>query len=297
MVTKKIEFRKVREFGDNISDSIAFIKQEFKPLLKSYVLIAGVLILLTSLLLGVAVGGIYGNMFDSVINDKASEAIPQFSGLSIGSLLSVMLIAPVTIAAINTVVSCYIKLYMEKENNSPSFEEVWKETTRYIWTVLLFSFLYAIAVFIGTLLCIVPGIYLAIVLFPYTQIIIFENEKSISNVWRKCFYLMRDNFWITLLLYIVVSMLTSFASSAIGLVFGGGITLLSYFTTKDIISSTGILYGTIYFFTYLFYIVMMVSLCLHYFNLSEKKDGKGILERIQNIGSSNDNHSQIEERY
>ena len=64
MVTKKIQFRKVREFGENISDTFSFIKQEFKPLLKSYLLIAGVLILITTLLLGVFMGSLYGGMFE-----------------------------------------------------------------------------------------------------------------------------------------------------------------------------------------------------------------------------------------
>lgn len=297
MVTKKIQFRKVREFGENISDTFSFIKQEFKPLLKSYLLIAGVLILITTLLLGVFMGSLYGGMFESVINDSNSDPVPEFSGLSLGSILGVIILAPLTMAAINTVVTCYIKLYMEKGNNSPTFEEVWKETNRHIWRVLLFSFLYGLAVFIGTMLCILPGIYLAIALFPYAQIIIIEGEKSIGDVWSRCMTLIRENFWVTFLLYILISMLTSFVSGSLGFVVGGGITLLSYFTTKDIMASTGILYGTIYFFSYLFYIIMMVSLVMHYFNLSEKQDGSGIMERIQNIGTHTDGHSQTEERY
>ena len=297
MVTKKIEFRKVREFGENISDTFTFIKQEFKPLLKSYLLIAGVLILITTLLLGVFMGSLYGGLFESVINDSGAETVPQFSGLSLGSILGVLILAPLTMAAINTVVTCYIKLYMEKGRNSPTFEEVWQATTKHIWRVLLFSFLYGFVVFIGALFCFIPGIYLAIVLFPYAQIIIIEEEKSIDRVWSRCFDLIRENFWTTLLLYILISLLTSFMSGTIGFVVGGGVTLLSYFTTKDISSSTGILYGTVYFFSYLFYVIIMVSLVMHYFNLSEKQDSSGILQRIQNMGTNTDGHSQIEERY
>lgn len=297
MVTKKIEFRKVREFGENISDTFTFIKQEFKPLLKSYLLIAGVLILITTLLLGIFMGSIYGGLFESVINDSGAEAVPQFSGLSVGSIIAIFFLGPLTVAAINTVVSCYIKLYMEKGKISPTFEEVWRETSKHLLSVILFSYLYGLAVFIGMLLCFIPGIYLAIVLFPYAQVIIFEEEKSVGGVWNRCFGLIRENFWVTVLLYILISLLTSFVSGAIGFVVGGSITLLSYFTTKDISTSTGILYGTVYFFSYLFYVIIMVSIVMHYFNLSEKQDSSGILQRIQNIGTNTDGHSQIEERY
>ena len=297
MVTKKIEFRKVREFGENISDTFTFIKQEFKPLLKSYLLIAGVLILTTTLLLGVFMGSIYGGLFESIINDSDAEPVPQFSGISVGSIVAVLILAPLTMAAINTVVTCYIKLYMEKERNSPSFEEVWQATTKHIWRVLLFSLLYGFVVFIGVLLCFIPGIYLAVVLFPYAQVIIFEEEKSVGGVWNRCFALIRENFWVTVLLYILISLLTSIVSGVIGILVGGSITLLSYFTTKDISTSAGILYGTNYFFSCLFYIIIMVSIVMHYFNLFEKKDSLGMLQRIQNIGANTDSHSQIEERY
>lgn len=295
MVTKKIEFRKIRDFGENITDTIGFIKQEFKPLLKPYVLIAGAFILMSSLFLGLFVGDIYGNVLESVVND--TDPLPQFSGLSIGSYLVFLILTPITIAAMNTVISCYIKLYREKNNNSPAFEEVWREVTKYFGIVLLFSFLYVFAVVIGLFLCLLPGIYLAIVLLPYAQVIIFENERSVGSVWNRCVYLGKENFWMTLLLYILLSMIVSFASSAIGMLVAAAIGLASYFITKDISSAAGILYGIIYFFSYLFYIILLVSLCLHYFNLAEKKDGAGLLQRIQNMGGSNDEHSHMEERY
>ena len=44
-----MELRKLRDFGENINDTFQFIRQEFKPLLKSFFAIAGVLILVTGI--------------------------------------------------------------------------------------------------------------------------------------------------------------------------------------------------------------------------------------------------------
>ena len=49
----KIQLRKLRDFSQNISDTFQFIKQELKPLLTAFVLVAGAFMLVSVILSGI----------------------------------------------------------------------------------------------------------------------------------------------------------------------------------------------------------------------------------------------------
>ena len=52
MAQQKIQLRKIRDFGENFSDTFQFIREEFKPLLVSFILVAGVFMLVTAIFSG-----------------------------------------------------------------------------------------------------------------------------------------------------------------------------------------------------------------------------------------------------
>ncbi len=316
MVKPKTELRKVRYFGDLISDALTFIKQEFKPLTKSYILIAGIAILLFAVLFGLTLGKFYGGIFDTATKGGA-DVLSNYDNFSIPILVTMFIVAIFTSAAIMTVPNVYMKLYMQKQNQSPAFNEVWEGTVKYIGKVLVFHVLFGLclalvagmliaggmlvspivgAVLIALLL--IPLIYIGICMTIASQVIIFEEETSFIKIWQRCFYLVKDNFWSSFLVYVLSSIIISFASGAIGLITGALFGGAMYLTTKEIGSSIGTLYSIFYLFTYIFYVYFVITVSLNYFSLVEKKEGTGLLQRIQNIGSSADRGlHNIEERY
>jgi hypothetical protein len=76
-------------------------------------------------------------------------------------------------------------------------------------------------------------------------------------------------------------------------VFGG----VSYFITENVSTTYGVIMGVAQAFTFVFAIIFYVSAVLHYFTLTEKTEGTGILKRLNNLGSTGANFNNIEEQY
>lgn len=287
-----MELRKLRDFGENINDTFQFIRQEFKPLLKSFFAIAGVLILVTGIISGYYQSGSVSNFL------KALNGIEQ-RGQSLDEIFTptyflLLLLSTFNFVLMRVVLVVYVKLYDIKGGISPTVEEVWKEMLHYIVPVFFYAILIGIIVGLGCVLCVAPGIYLVIVFAPVNFIFIIE-DLSFGNAYNRCFYLIKENFWNSLGLYLVVYLIYAFSSGVIGV----GISVIAgfaaYFTTKDIAATVRIISGILSVFQQVFYIIFSVSIALQYFNLVEQKDGSGLLRRIENLGDDTTDTSNNEQ--
>jgi hypothetical protein len=192
------------------------------------------------------------------------------------------------------VVAVYFKLYAQKGKVSPTIEEVWKATLRFIVPIFFYSIIYGIITIISVFFCIVPFFYFAVVFAPFTLIYVVE-EVSFTEGFSRCFNLIRDNYWESLGIYFVTYIIYSISSGMIGLIVSAFAGAISYFTTKDIGAVTAIFTGTLNIFSHLFYIIFAVSVALNYFNLVEYLDGNGLLNRIDSLGNSE--APAVEEEY
>jgi hypothetical protein len=78
----------------------------------------------------------------------------------------------------------------------------------------------------------------------------------------------------------------------------GGLTgVITYLTTRDLSSTIGIVTSVLRVFTYLFYIIFLVSAMLQYFSLVEQRDATGMLQKIDKIGNDTEDDRPIEEQY
>ena len=188
----------------------------------------------------------------------------------------------------------YVKLYDIKGGISPTVEEVWKEMLHYIVPVFFYSILLGIIVGLGCVLCVAPGIYLMVVFAPVNFIFIIE-DLSFGNAYSRCFYLIKENFWNSLGLYLVVYLIYAFSSGVIGVGTSVIAGFAAYFTTKDIAATVRIVSGILSVFQQVFYIIFSVSIALQYFNLVEQKDGAGLLRRIENLGDDTADTSNNEQ--
>lgn len=295
MAQQKIYLRKVRDFGENLGDTFQFIRQELKPLLKSFFFISGIF------MLGAAViSGIYQMEVFSVFDDigkKPSENIGVagiFGSIFTPTYFLIILLFVLGMVAMNVTVASYLKVYDQQET-SPTLEEVWIEFKRYFFRALIISLLISLLIVIGLILCILPGIYLAVVFTPVVYIMVNE-DASIGEAFSRCFSLVKENFWISLGIYFVAYLIYSFAAGIIGVVFGIFIGISSYLTTKELESTMAIVNSVTNIFSYMFYVVFAVAVGLHYYNLAEKLDGIGMMRRLDTLGSVDPN-AKIEEQY
>jgi flagellar biosynthesis protein FlhB len=299
MASSKIELRKIRDFGANLSDTFEFIRQNFKPLLLSFFAISGIFILLQAISYGTFESGIFrgaklqGNVFTG---SRIFFVQNMFRQYLTGSFFLYIFFAWLGFASMNVCVGAYMKHYDQHSGEKPDLEEVWTIFKRYYLKVLILSIPVAVITVLGYFLCFLPGVFLTVVFVPFPWVIIME-DASLGEGISRCFELNRSFFWVSFGIYLVAYLIYSFASGIIGLMIGTLTGLITYLTTKDLGSTIGIVTSVLRVFTYIFYIIFLVSAMLHYFSLAEQHDATGMLHRIDQMGKDTGDDPHTGEQY
>mgnify|MGYP005855305403 CR=1 FL=1 len=288
-------FRKEREFGEIISDSFGFFTQNYKTLSQIFLKFIGPYIIL------MVIGTTYyqyktGDLFTDI---TLLSSNPEFIATAFtDNLLALLLFVIVSIVAtimIYATVLYSIKSYID--NNGEIIEsDISQGIKKDFFKILGYILLSGIVSGIGSLFCLVPGIYLYVVLFPGLALMVME-DLSISDAFSKSFKLIKDNWWITFATILVFTILISI----LGYVFQVPALIYSFvegFTAASSSPNDPSAIGEIYqswvyllfsaigsigqYFLSLFSVIM---LALVYFNLSEKQEFKGTYNQIDQIGN------------
>ncbi len=299
MVEQKIELRKIRDFGLNISDTFVFLRQNFKPLLKAFFAICGLFMLGQAIFSGIFQSRSMGGLFQQIMHGRAGRTVygdnPYAAIFSLEYLMTIVFML-LTFASIKVVLVGYFKFYLENDGRQPGIEDIWSIYKKYFFRVFFYSIPIGLLTILGFLFCLAPGIYFWVVLLPFTYIIMIE-DADFSTAFSRCFEIIKGNFWPTLAVYLVAGIIYYVSSSIISVVVGLIVGLTAYFTTKDIGSTIGIVTSVLNVFSLTFYIIYFVSAGLQYFSLTEQHDGTGILNRIDSIGTGNNNFDHPDEQY
>ncbi|MBB6113069.1 hypothetical protein [Mucilaginibacter lappiensis] len=297
----KVELAKVRDFGEIISDTFLFVRQNIKPLLKYFFTFCGIF---------VAAGIISASMFQlkwtGTINGIKSGAFntneykpspfsffgPEYFLLLFFGMLSF-------IALIVTFLS-YIALYKEKDKQVPTTEEMWGYIKYYFLRVFGSSILLHLLLTVATLLCLVPGIYLSPIFALIFPIMVLENA-SFSYAFNRSFFLIKDNWWVTFgslvviwIIFYVAIMVVSIPTSIINMVSliavpqkGGGAFSIP----------AAVIGAALQQLCQVFAILPITALALCYYNLTESKDGTSLMEKINKLGTITPNTDLPAEEY
>ncbi len=294
MAEQKVELRKIRDFSENLNDTILFIRQNLKPLLTCFLGIAGIFMLTSAVLTGIYQSQ-WGSVFEEILNRRNTTAISPFYMIN-GSYFMVLFFSWLNYVAMQVAVISYIKVYAVKNGVTPAINEVWEIFKRYFFKVFFYSIPLALLTVVGFMLCLAPGVYFAVVFVPFSAILIMEDQ-SFGGAYNRCFRLIKNNFWMSLGIYFLTYLISAFAGGIISAIVGGVAGLISYFTTKNIGTTVGIVTSVLNIFSFIFYIVYYVSVTLHYFTLSEKYDGTGMMRRLDSIGGDTQNFDNIQEQF
>jgi hypothetical protein len=281
---QNIELRKLRDFGQIFNDTFTFFKDNLKPLLRSLFVICGVFLLLGA----VSTAATYLNMTSVFAFAPGNTYDMQEHTLTyMVSLFIMCIILVLTQACINLVTLCYISVYLQNKAQEPSIAQVWGFFKYYFWRVVGASILLGILVVIGTLFCILPGVYLGIVFSLVIPIIVMENA-SFGYAFNKSFTLIRDNWWSTFGVIIVISLIVGIANSIAGVPLGV-IPVISKLVSNH---SNSITTPLIIFFSilrnllFVTYSLTSIAVALCYFDLTEQKEGTGLMGRIEDFGKA-----------
>jgi hypothetical protein len=187
-------------------------------------------------------------------------------------------------AAMSVVVYNHMALVSESEHGSTNVNEIWERFKTDIWAIIAISVLTFIFTFLGMIVFIIPGIYLAIK-FALIPAVYVKERVGISDAFSRSWRLTTNFWWFTFGLLIVMGILVSFMSYCLAI----PIMLTSAFVgfaggeagSGDTIIA--IIYGTAILLGYIFYALLYISIGLHYFNLVERKEGSAMKEQIDQI--------------
>jgi len=281
----KVEFSRIRDFGEIINDSIHFIKQNFKALFTPLLYICLVFILasmITGILIQVKTIDLIGTSRAGSLGALSSTAF--LAGFGINYVLYGLFYF-LSFTVVQLVTLCFIDLYKKNDNTPPSKEAVWVACKTHFWRFTLVSLLLNLILVFATAFCLVPGIYL----FPITSLvyaIVIVDDAPFDQALTRSFTLIKDNWWKTFGVLFIVWLIAYFSVSLFALP-GSVMTMSGFFfgesPTLSLIGS--ILTVVVQSFGMLVYALPTTALALCYFSLSEQKEGTGLMARIANIGT------------
>lgn len=280
----QLEFKKRRDFGQVINDTFTFMRQNFKPLIKTYFTFCGLFVLAS-----MAAMLMQQYKMVNVINTGIGNSYGQRSGLGyiygIEYFLSI-LFSLATYASMSVVILSYIAIYVQKGNQTPTTDEVWGYFKYYFFRVFGNSLLLMLMLGVAFLFCLVPGFWL----FPFVAmmfpIMVIENG-SLGYSFNRSFKIIKDNFWVTFGTLVVVWIIVTACMSLVVLP-TSILNMVTMFTSKTprmnvtLTMITTVLQSICQVFT----IIPIITISLIYFSLVEQKENPGLMERISNFGNN-----------
>ncbi|WP_031428350.1 hypothetical protein [Flavimarina sp. Hel_I_48] len=285
MINQKINFKSQREIGEILSDTFKFIRLEYKGLFKALMRNAGIPFLIL-----LAATGYYAATATD-FNFLATGGAFAAGGIVLG--LSILGIATMLYYGFmfGTVLH-YIKNYIEGPTSIDQ-QLISKNVRSDLGSIIGLTILSFLMTIIGFMLCFLPGVYLFVPLTLVYALYIFRN-LSVGNSITESFSLVKNEWWSTFFAFIVIYIIVYL----IGLVFQIPLLIYTFFSaftksqevsggdmsqvfdwvyvTLNVISSAA---------SYLFYTIVVIASAFIYFNLNEKKNQTGTLERIDSIGN------------
>ena len=326
--TPKIVLRKTRDFGQKINATIEFLRYNFKNFFTVLIYIAGPVAALYSAFMVLTVNNMTG-IFQRMISNPDPEEFLSIEFLSSTGLT--MLFSLLSYTFIYATVLEYINVYLEKKGNGTiEVSEVWDRVKKSIVTIilagifLLFAFILlgVAVVVVVSLLAFIPVVnilgmialgivflYISITLSLFYVVLVIEKKplNNLTDVIRRCFFLIKDKWWSTFGLLFVMSLMVGFAGGMLQM----PISFAQFFTSIDSLDSDDPMammsvyenplllayLGVVQFINVLLQSVTLLAVVFQYFNLVELKEAKGLMSEIEEVTNTDTSDEEENETY
>jgi hypothetical protein len=272
----EFKLQKFRDLGGILTDSFTYVRIHYKSLGKGLLF----LVLPFYLISGLIVGDAYSTFVSAILDNPQASA----EALIGGDFLMGMLLLAFSTCSLLTVSLTHIKL--AHEYGEVEFDELFAGFGRNFFTLFALYFLIIISVFFGFMFFIIPGIFIGIKLFIAPAVAIIEERNPISAAGRS-WELVRGHWWFTFATYLVMNIITTFMSYVLIIplsIIMGVISASGAGGSEVIGTGMGLVYGLTIIIASLFSVLMLIAMALQYFNLIERKEGKGLREQIEELG-------------
>jgi hypothetical protein len=280
--SKKINFREERDFSQMLNVTFGFIRQNFKKLFYCILYFVVPFALLA---------GIFNGIYRSRLNQAASGELYYrpwgeygfFQNVtSLNYLISLFFIY-LSFIFISLTVYAYMVLYQDNQGRV-EIKDVWEMIRSNFLQTFYASFGILLMCLLGYVVLLIPGIYLTVALSFYLIIMIREEVGFIEAIERSL-YLIKDNWWSTLGLFLMVGLI-QLMISLVGYLPALVLKILKVF--KLPLADNSFLVILVNTFTtvagVIFYVITITAIAFQYFNLVEIKDGIGLMQQADLIG-------------
>ena len=186
----------------------------------------------------------------------------------------------------------FVTLYHQKGNIAPTVDEVWGYFKFYFFRVMGSSLLILLGLMVAFVFCIVPGVWLWPAFSLIIPIMIAENT-SLGYAFNRGFQLVKGNYW-TILGVLIISVIVVYVIIMVFVVPISLITTGTMVATGQKLKATYlVLVSVATHICYAFFMLPYVAMAICYYSFTEQKDGVGMLDRINNIGNTDDTNSQL----
>jgi len=281
-----IEFKKQRELGEILSITFKFLRENYKDAGKIFLKLVGPAFIL---LIAAVTYYAWSTVGISFISNEGFN-ISEFM-ISAGLMLLAYLFY---VTSMTGTVYHIILSYINNRGEIIS-SEVTTGMKQDFAKILMVTVISWILVFAGTMLVLIPGIYVAVPVSLATALLVFRRNGVMDSI-TDSFQLIKDNWWNTFASLLCIGLIVYLIS----LVFQ--LPAIFYFMFKAFVSASegsaatsvedmfGIGYIIINIFTsiiqYLVYSITPIGIAFVYFNLNEKQNYTGTYESIQNLGNN-----------
>ena len=276
-----VQFKKERDLGAIITDTFKFLRLEWKGLftvLISTSLIPFILVFVLSVFNGIEV-------MDNIENNPFGF---QFTALTLLVYLLFILVYDLIILSVLS----YIKVYVQNDGKV-DFSSVYSIVKSKIVSFSLLGIITAIMVIIGAIFCLLPGVYLGVILSMTASLFVFE-EKSVFDAIGDSFPFVNWKFWETfgVLLVVGILMYILMIVFSIPAVIYSIIKMGTMMADQDMSAFNSIMtdpvYLTLGFISnlgqHLMYSITAIAFTLIYFDINEQKNASGSMDMIDSIG-------------
>lgn len=287
--TPQIEFYKKRQFGDKINATFTFLRENAWPYIKQQLLIAGPLLLIVNIMMN-QIGMDFLGFTEQDINADFIINMLELYGLALISNLITATVVPI-------VTYSYMMAYQENGPEDISTAMVLRNMGSKFFNLFGFNLISSILIIISMFFFVLPGIYVAVAFSLGSSIILFEKNNPIDALGR-VFTLIKGKWWSTFGLIIIMGIIGYVVSALFSLprtllygmkvfttaVEGGDLTTFANMGTGE--QALNIFFSVLETFgSILLYSLMYITLAFQYFNLVERRESRGLMNKIEGMDS------------
>lgn len=282
-----IQLFQQRDFGNKINATFQYVTQNFRSLGLALLYIVGPVAIVAGIASGVMQSNMLKLMGDSTRaqSDNPMAALQILSQFTSPTFWLAMLFSLLANVAVILTTYGHMKVYERTKGNAIPVADVWVEVQPAVGRVIVISLLVSIITGVATVFLIIPGIYVGVVLSLALAVTTFEGT-DFGRTWDRCFKLIRDKWWSTLGLIVVMAIIVGI----VGLLFAIPTGIVAFFIGAKMlpdVSTVWLVIGNVIALVgrTLLNAVLYLAIGFQYTNLVERQEGRGLNSAIDSIGA------------